>query len=485
MYRLKLSKELWGWTRGKKRFHRCATRGVHANLEQLEQRVALSVGGGWISSTQGGQTIDGVLGQYYNNPNLVGTPSFTRSDDRIDYLSQGNSTGPGGSPDPAFASVGPDNWSAKWTGTLTANFSETYTFDINSAGNGVRLWVTPVGQLPGSPIINDWTSHGTKTDTASVTLKAGSDYNVELDLSETSASAQQVQLQWSSPSTPAEDIEPATQIGLNVDGGDALFANMVNGGSADIWRVPGPTAGLAAAPTDNNLWPTTDAEINLGMTDTTTESGGSYLVQFTGMATVTDWPQNVDWWVNGTDLHSSTLQAGEGYNLATNTTSATMVVAPSADAGSYPAFTNTSRNPSNSLSVTGIKDVSSTVTVSVPSVAGIAQNQKVTIAGFTGAAASYDGTFTITSVNPSNNTFTYAFPTWTTGLPTNQTGGTALVNPENGITNLYVMQPTTLGGNTPSPVGTLFTPAALSLASSSSVLRLMDLNDANGNLTSN
>ena len=102
----------------------------------------------------------------------------------------------------------------------------------------MRLWVAPVGQQLGSPIINDWTSHGQTTDTATMTLQAGQDYNVELDLSETTATVQQVQLQWSSPSTPLEDIEPATEVGLNVDGGDALFANMVNGG--DPKQLVGP-----------------------------------------------------------------------------------------------------------------------------------------------------------------------------------------------------------------------------------------------------
>ena len=82
-----------------------------------------------------------------------------------------------------------------------------------------------------------------------------------------------------------------------------------------------------------------------------------------------------------------------------------------------------------------------------------AQNQEVTIAGFTGSAANYNGTFVITSVNTSNNTFTYTDPTRTRVCPPILSGGTALVNPENGITNLYVMQPSTLGGNTPSPWG--------------------------------
>ena len=123
------------------------------------------------------------------------------------------------------------------------------------------------------------------------------------------------------------------------------------------------------------------------------------------------------------------------------------------------------------------------MTVSLPSVSGITTNQRATIAGFTGSAAFYNGTYTITGVNTTNNTFTYTGSAWSG--PTNPGGGTALVNPENGITNLYVMQPSTLGGNTPIPVGTLFTPAALALASQYTTLRLMDLNSTNGNLTSN
>ena len=191
-----------------------------------------------------------------------------------------------------------------------------------------------------------------------MTLQAGQDYNVELEYSQTSGSVQQVQLQWSSPSTPLEDIEPATPVGLNVDGGDALFANMVNGGTRDY--LVGPGKYERTVPTDSNLWPEADAEILLGEGDTTTEAGGSYLVQFTGMATVTDWPQNVDWWVNGTDLHSGTLQAGQGYNPSTNTTTATMVVSPGANAGFYLTFTNTSRNSNSALDITAISDADAT-----------------------------------------------------------------------------------------------------------------------------
>jgi hypothetical protein len=451
-------------------------------VEELEYRLTPSVGGGWISSTQAGQTGDGALGQYFSNSTLVGNPSFTRWDDRLDFSWPNSNAYPGGSPDPAFVSVGPTGWSSKWTGILTANFNEAYTFQINSAGNGVRLWVTPVGQLQGNPLISDWTSHGQTTDSATMTLQAGQDYAVELDLSETSATAQQVQLKWSSPSTPLEDIEPVTQVGLNVDGGDALFANLVNGGTRTTWWSPGNNWNVTV-PTDGNLWPQGDAETLLGEGDANIQAGGSYLVQFSGMADVTEWPQSVDWWVNGTDLHSQTLQAGQGYNASTNTTTATIVIPPSGYSALYLSFTNTSRNPASALAVSAISESGTTVTVSVPSVAGFAQGQEVTIAGFTGSSASYNGTYVITGVNAANHTLAYSDPS--TGLPTNPSGGTARAVPQNGITNLYVMQPSTLGGNSPLPVGTLFTPSALSMTAQYSVLRFMDLNNTNGNLTSN
>ncbi len=441
--------------------------------------MTLSVGGGWISSTQFGQSGEGVYGQYYNNANLSGTPAFVRWDNRIDFSWTDGNASPGGSTDPAFRSVGPSNWSAVWNGVLVANFSQTYTFSITSASKGVRLWVTPVGQQQGNPIINDWTSHDQVTDTGTITLTADQEYAVQVQLLETTATVQQIQLQWSSPSTPIEDIEPTTLTGLNVLGGDALFANMVNGADRPYWWAAGSWSTI---PLDSNYWPESDAKTLLGEGDTTTEVGGSYVVQFTGMATVDNWTHNVDWVVNGVDLHSAELPEGAGYNPASNTTTATMIVPPSTEAGFYMIFNDTCRDP-NPVTVGAISESGTTVTVSLPSVAGFTASQRVMLSGLTGSAAHYDGVFTITGVNSSNNTLTYTDSS--SGLPATTNVGTAIDLPANGITNLYLMQPSTLGGNTPLPVGTLFTPAALKLAASYSVLRTMDLSGTNGNQDSN
>ena len=61
-----------------------------------------------------------------------------------------------------------------------------------------------------------------------------------------------------------------------------------------------------------------------------------------------------------------------------------------------------------------------------------------------------------------------------------------ITNPQHdGITNLYVMQPTTLGGSTDYQPGTLFCNAGLSMASQYDVLRLMGFTDTNGSLVTN
>ena len=465
--------------RGNTAGHR-AFKQVRPTLESLEDRLTPS-GGGWISSTQSGQSGVGIFGQYYDNTSMSGTPSFTRWDNLVDFSASGGNADPGGATGPGFGAVGPGGWSARWTGLLTANLDESYTFSINTSGDGVRLWVTPVGQQPGGPLIDDWTGHGQVNDTATLSLQAGQVYAVEMDATQASSISQPLSLQWSSPSTPLEDIEPVTQVGLNVDGYDALFANLVNGGTRSSWTA---VNGSPTVPTDSDFWPENDAQILLAEGDRATDLGGSYLVQFNGTATVNYniGSADADWWVNGVDLHSRILQAGQGYDPATNTTTATMVVQPNGFAIMYLTFTNTCRDPDALSDVTSISETGTTVTVSLPSVAGIAPDQTATISGLAGDSAGYNGSFLVTGVNPQDNTFT--FTDTNPYLPFGFSGGSARFA-GNGLTDLYVMQPTTEGGSTPLPVGTLFTPSALGMAGQVTTLRLMGLESVNANLTSN
>ena len=76
-----------------------ASRRVRPAVEVMEYRLALSVGGGWVSSSQFGQSGDGLLGQYFNNSTLSGAPSFTRWDNRVDFSWTRGSADLGGSTD--------------------------------------------------------------------------------------------------------------------------------------------------------------------------------------------------------------------------------------------------------------------------------------------------------------------------------------------------------------------------------------------------
>jgi hypothetical protein len=98
--------------------------------------------------------------------------------------------------------VGTDTFSARWTGHVVPEYSETYTFYTQS-DDGVRLWVN------GQPIINNWTPHKATEDSGTVALKAGEKYDLWLEYFQGTGGAQ-LQLAWSSPSQEKQVI-PASR----------------------------------------------------------------------------------------------------------------------------------------------------------------------------------------------------------------------------------------------------------------------------------
>ncbi|MBI4318637.1 MAG: hypothetical protein HY675_09120 [Chloroflexi bacterium] len=81
------------------------------------------------------------LAQYFNNPDLAGTPQLTRCEDAP--LERDWELGsPGGG-------IPTDSFSARWTGAISFAASGTYTFTAN-ADDGVRLWIDS------AQVIDDW-----------------------------------------------------------------------------------------------------------------------------------------------------------------------------------------------------------------------------------------------------------------------------------------------------------------------------------------
>ena len=168
----------------------------------------MNAGGGWLGA--------GIAGQYFTNDTRNGTPAFTRSDVRLDFTP--NSLGPGGSTDPAYASVGANGavWSAAWTGELAAKYSEVYTFKgYTESYNSYSLEI-------GTSLGNETQLIGLGTNQANMTMVAGQTYYVTVAFAtNTAGEPWQLQIHWlSTGSQPfaEEAIEPATPVGVNVCG---------------------------------------------------------------------------------------------------------------------------------------------------------------------------------------------------------------------------------------------------------------------------
>ena len=103
-----------------------------------------------------------------------------------------------GSPAPA---IGVDTFSARWTGQIQPQFSETYTF-YTVSDDGVRLWVN------GQRVVNNWTNHTVIENSGTIALTAGQRYAIRMEFYENTGNAT-ARLLWSSPSTPKAVVPSA------------------------------------------------------------------------------------------------------------------------------------------------------------------------------------------------------------------------------------------------------------------------------------
>jgi PA14 domain len=145
--------------------------------------VALSVG---LASADDPAT--GLKGEYFASPDLTGAPSVTQLDGAVDF--------DWGLAEP-FSGAG-DDFSVRWTGTITPRYSERYTLSVRS-DDGVRLYVD------GAIVIDDFTRHAATTRHADVDLTAGRKHEIELEYHDAVRLAS-VTLEWKSASQPREVV---------------------------------------------------------------------------------------------------------------------------------------------------------------------------------------------------------------------------------------------------------------------------------------
>ncbi len=137
----------------------------------------------------------GLTAQYWTNTSFSGTPPVTRTDPTLNFAWRYK-----GSPAPT---VPVDNFSARWTGSIQPQYSDTYTF-LTASDETVRLWVD--GRL----IIDNTTPHSATVNRGTISLEAGRRYSIRVDYTEVTGEAY-LKLLWFSPNL-GQRIVPASQL---------------------------------------------------------------------------------------------------------------------------------------------------------------------------------------------------------------------------------------------------------------------------------
>jgi hypothetical protein len=132
----------------------------------------------------------GLKAEYFGKSDLT-VPVLTRLDSNINF------DWALGSPDPV---VPVDGFSARWSGSLIARYTEPYTIYATS-DDGIRVWVN------GVKVIDNWTDHAATEVSGSVSLVAGQMNDLKVEYYDNTGGAS-MQLQWSSASQ-AKEIVPS------------------------------------------------------------------------------------------------------------------------------------------------------------------------------------------------------------------------------------------------------------------------------------
>ena len=169
----------------------------------------------------------GLTATYFANATLTGTPVLTRTE-AVDF--DWGTAAPG-------AGVPVDNFSVRWSGTLTAPSTGTYRFQTYS-DDGIRLSVN------GVQVINNWTDHSPTTDTsAAINLTAGQKVTIQLEFYERGGGAV-ARLRWQTPTNatyvpvPASQLTPSAVPTINGLTG-SYFNNITLTGTPALTRIEG------------------------------------------------------------------------------------------------------------------------------------------------------------------------------------------------------------------------------------------------------
>lgn len=147
------------------------------------------VGAEYLSSDGG----SGLKGEYFNNRELTGAPALVRNDARLNF--------DWGALSPS-KEINKDNFSARWTGKLTAPETGKYKFGWRGNG-GVRIL------FDGKPLHEDLQNRRTREALKDVSLEAGKSYDVQIEYIENSNLDAMSKLVWTPPAADSKLREDA------------------------------------------------------------------------------------------------------------------------------------------------------------------------------------------------------------------------------------------------------------------------------------
>ncbi len=176
-------------------------------------------------------TTTGLLGEYFSDPTLT-TLADTRLDSAVNF--DWALEAPTG-----ITGLGTDNFSVRWTGTITPTTTGDHTFRTAS-DDGVRLWVD--GQL----LIDNFEASAATLTSAPITLNADEAYDIRLEYVEFDGAAR-VNLQWETPGAGSFVAVPTANLAAPRSGRvrDVEFTYDANTDTYTIDRVALPGADVA------------------------------------------------------------------------------------------------------------------------------------------------------------------------------------------------------------------------------------------------
>jgi len=198
--------------------------------------VAVILGVVVVRFTLAATPVQGLTATYFNNATLSGSPKLTRVDTEVNFN--------WGSGSPA-SSLPVDNFSARWTGTLTPAVSGIYQI-FTGSDNGVRVWVGD--QL----VVNSWTEHPSMENSGSVNLVKGTQYPIKVEYYEARGAAL-LTLQWASSAGVARGVIPRTVLSTTVNTPTPSVTPKPSGTPVGtVTPVPTPTASPTPTPVVSN-----------------------------------------------------------------------------------------------------------------------------------------------------------------------------------------------------------------------------------------